>query len=434
MIRWFVIGRHLSPPVYTVASMDKYPIIRFGCDRTIRLEAAGNGFVREYGNPRQAALADCALGVREALASPLGYPSPGEFTTADDRIVLAVGTPLPRGEVIVSEVVRVLTESGVNAEGITVLQAAHDPHDDICGLLSEDLRQKIRVLRHDPADRESLAYLATTEAGESIVFNRILTDADLVLPIGCTQDSAASGYFGVNSPLFPAFSDEDTQLRFRRTDREGKKKRQLNREADEVGWLLGVSFTIQVVPGSGDEILHVVAGEIGRVRSTAKRLFAEAWNQNATAAAKLVIATIEGGREQQTWHNLGRAIANAAALAEDDGAIAVFCELAEMPGAAVRELAQSLADGSQLLEKHKNPPPDALPAAQIAAALERNHIYLMSKLDDDLVEELEITPIAAPQELNRLITGTIERGESCIILSNAARAKVSLTDEIREFD
>ena len=81
-----------------------------------------------------------------------------------------------------------------------------------------------------------------------------------------------------------------------------------------------------------------------------------------------------------------------------------------------------------LREIGENPPQDALPAAQLAETLDRNHIYLMSKLDDSLLEDLDITPIASPVELNRLLARVAGRDETCILLSNAAQAKVTVAE------
>ena len=87
---------------------------------------------------------DCSLGVQDALAAPLGYPPLADITSEDDRIVLAVGTPLPRAAEIVAAVVQALTGSGVNPEGITVLQATNPEEGDVCRLIPDDVRQRIQ--------------------------------------------------------------------------------------------------------------------------------------------------------------------------------------------------------------------------------------------------------------------------------------------------
>jgi hypothetical protein len=63
----------------------------------------------------------------------------------------------------------------------------------------------------------------------------------------------------------------------------------------------------------------------------------------------------------------------------------------------------------------KERPVDALPAAQLAQALDRNKVYLLSRLDSSIVEDLDMIPIDAPEELSRLA----KQHPSCVLLSNA---------------
>ena len=70
-------------------------------------------------------------------------------------------------------------------------------------------------------------------------------------------------------------------------------------------------------------------------------------------------------------------------------------------------------------------PRDALPALQLARTLETSRVYLLSRLDPGLVEELEMVPIAGPEELVRLT----RRNDSCLILANAVHAMVRVENE-----
>ena len=74
----------------------------------------------------------------------------------------------------------------------------------------------------------------------------------------------------------------------------------------------------------------------------------------------------------------------------------------------------------------KERPVDALPATLLACALDRATVYLLSRLDPSLVEDLEIAPIAEPDELVRLAG----RHESCILLANAPHAMVTLDQDV----
>ena len=283
----------------------------------------------------------------------------------------------------------------------------------------EALAQRIATRTHDPTDLATMAYLAADANGEPIMLNRWLTDADVVLPIGCLQGAATTGYFGIHTPVFPAFSDEQTMARFRRLDAlgvNGPCKQDLVREVDQTAWLLGVNFTIQLVPAAGDGILHVLAGESDAVRRRSRQLYDDAWSWLVPRRASLVVAAIEGGRREQTWENLGRALEAASALVEDAGAIAVCCELAVSPGPGVQSMAAARSRKSALRRLSKERPADALSAAQLAQALDRDKVYLLSRLDPALVEELDMIPLANGNELKRLCL----QHRSCIMLCQRA--------------
>ena len=126
-----------------------------------------------------------------------------------------------------------------------------------------------------------MAYLAANESGEAILINRALHEADVVLPVGCLRADETAGYFGIHSSVFPAFSDAKTIQRFRgfgRLNGRGNRRRELTAEVDHVAWLLGVNFTIQVVPAAGDRVLHVLAGQSDSVRQRGRELYRAAWS------------------------------------------------------------------------------------------------------------------------------------------------------------
>ncbi len=289
------------------------------------------------------------------------------------------------------------------------------------------LAERITTVTHDPEDRGALAYLAANDEGEPIVLNRLLTDADVVLPIGCLQSEAASGYFGIHTGVFPAFSDQTTLARFRRLDAlgaEGPGKRHLQSEVDQAAWLLGVNFTVQVVPAAGERLLHVLAGQSDAVRRRGRQLYDDAWSWLVARRASLVVAAIEGGDVQQTWENFGRALEAAEALVEDGGAIAVCCDLAAAPGPGVRSIAAARSRRSAMKHIRKERPADALPAVQLARALDHDRVYLLSRLDPAMVEDLDMVPLAGGDELTRLA----RQHRSCILVANAPRAMVTVEE------
>jgi len=399
-------------------------VLRYGADSSVRLKVSDGALLTRCCPPRGVPLEDPGAEVARALAQPLGYPPLVRSTTPGDRVVLTLGPDVPRVAEIVAAVVRCLVYSGVDPDGVAVLQAGAAANDP-CRLIPDELGRRITLITHDPTRREELAYLAATRSGEPILLNRAIHDADLVLPIGCLQGRTTAGYHGVCGSFYPVFSDQRTALRYRRPvslDARGGKSRRLLEEVNEVGWLLGIALTIQVVPGAGDGILHVLAGEVHSVDDRGRRLYDEAWGCSVPRRASLVVAAIEGGCAQQTWQNFGRALAAAEVLTEDGGAIAVCCDLAAPLGPALQRLAGARSRREALARIDKDRPEDALPAAQLVRALDRGAVYLLSRLDESTVEELDVTHIAEARELARLV----QSHDSCILLANAPNAVVEL--------
>ena len=112
-------------------------------------------------------------------------------------------------------------------------------------------------------------------------------------------------------------------------------------------------------------------------------------------------------------------------LVEEDGAIAVCCDLAAAPGPALQRLIGAPSREEAVRQIRRDNPRDALPALQLARALETNRIYLLSRLDPGLVEDLEMIPIDGPEELVRLT----QRSDSCLVLANAVHAMVHVENE-----
>ncbi len=399
-------------------------ILRYGIDSSIRLELDRDKTSVDCGTPPGESLDELDTAVRTALENPLEYPPLAKCVTPGDEIVLAVDHGVPHAGELVAAVIGVLLEAGVGADGISVLSATEDSRTDPRDFLPEAVRDRIKLMTHDRTDSQQRAYLAATESGEPVVVNRALHDADLILPIGCLHDSASAGYFGIHTSLFPGFSDEDTQSRFRSAatlDSGRSNKRKLIEETEHVAWLLGINLTIQVVPSVDGSVLHVLAGQSEAVSREGRELYDLAWNYRPAQKASLVVATISGDASQQTWENLGRALAAATTLVEEGGAIAVCCDLADSLGPAMQRIMKSRSRDAALRRIRKERPDDTLPAVQLAAALDRGKVYLLSRLGNETVEELDMTPLTDGAELERLA----QQHKSCILLENAPYAVVS---------
>jgi nickel-dependent lactate racemase len=408
-------------------------ILRYGANSRVEFELPSTALVADCRTPRGAPVADLTVAASAALEQPLDFPPLRQSVVSGDRVAVALEPAVPQASLLVSAVVSHLLGAGIAAGDISIVHPGTDragADDALRRELPAAVRKSIEIVAHDPAHRDGLSYLAANRDGDPIYIDRRLVDADVVLPIGCIRLPSTPGYFGVNATLYPTFSDAATLDRYHAIDAEPStddtsRRRQ---EADEIAWLLGVLLTIQVVPATAGGVLHVVAGKTESVERRGEALSQSAWQFEIPRRAQLVVAAIEGGEDQQTWDNVGRAIAAAARVVADDGAIALCTDLATPPGPALACLARArdLADAERHIRRQHSA--DAGVAHALAAALERGRVYLLSRLDESVVEDLGMAPVGDSSDIARLI----QRHPSCILLGNAQFAQPTAAAETAE--
>lgn len=395
-------------------------VIRYGTDSTLDLDLDDEAQVRVCDAPRGTPLADVAAATREALGAPLGFPPLSQSAVPGDKAVLALEPGVPRTATLVAQSIAALLAAGLSPVDITVLSlAGSESADDPLAELPADIRTAIVHRQHVPCERDALSYLAATTDANPIYINRAIHDADLVVSIGTLRLPDSLGYHGIHSGLFPTFSDASTLARFRSPRAvELEEQEILRKQADEVGWLLGTRFTIQVVPGADGEVLRVLAGDLEAVLATGSRVCDEAWRFEVPYRVGLVVAAIGGDAAQQTWDNVGRALAAAARVLDEDGDVVICSRLEEQPGPGLDRIMGADDLFLALREIEQDKPHDSLPAAELARALERGKVYLISDLPDDRIEALGMIPIGADD-----VSGVVGRYDSSVVLANAQYAQ-----------
>jgi nickel-dependent lactate racemase len=360
--------------------------------------------------------ADVTMAVRAALAQPIDYPDLASATVPGDTVAIALQYATPQLLRVLEGTLEALDQAGVERSSLTILLAAEFTGD-------EALQQAIRKLAgedvacvvHDASVEEQLALLGITEANRTLRLNRVLCDADLVIPIGPARQDCH--YSGFSRPLFPEFSDEQTRNRFHApaSHETLKGHQKLAAEARECDWMLGVGLALQIVPGMEGSVAAVFCGTPSAAVEAAHAAYDEVWNARVTGRADLVIATIVGNETQQTWHNLSRALLAAEEIVAPGGAIAICSEIATRPGPSGKRLrdAADLGETEQKLKKDEHP--DSLAALQLCRSLQRGTVYLKSRLDPEIVERLGLAPITSNQEIDRLV----QAYQRCTVLEEA---------------
>ncbi len=401
--------------------------IPYGAASQLRFDLPPDAVLAAFATPCGEPIADLYGAAMAALAAPLEFPPLSQAAFPGDRVVVAVGADVPQAEVFLRAIVEVLTASGVTPESISVLHPQREDGattSDPRAALPVEHRLRVGLIEHTPEDGDRIALLGTSRGGRRFDLNRAVVDADLVVAVGCASGAATPQYFGIHGELYPGLASSTIQHRYRGpralVDGPHRDPRVL-REVREASRRLGIPFAVQVIPGEGDSVLGIFAGEIDTVSRRAASAYRDAWGFTATDEARLVVATINGGPQHQTWRNFGRAIAACRSNLAADGALVLCTELSEAPGTGIRALAETeeVPQAIRWIRRHR--PADVMPAMQLATLLEEHRVYLLSRLDDELVEDLGIIPVETEAEVARLA----QRSGRCVLLANAHRLDVS---------
>ncbi len=163
----------------------------------VRMSQVHDGFVRlsresatQNGSPVTAIDDDVAspLSPAEAtiaaLTQPIDFPPLSAGIVPGDRLAIALDAAVPCPAEIVRGAIKVLEKAGVEPDSISVVScdvAAIEMCRDVC---SGEEPNGVKFVVHDSDDDKDLCLVGLTKRGEPIVVNRVIFDADVVLPIG----------------------------------------------------------------------------------------------------------------------------------------------------------------------------------------------------------------------------------------------------------
>jgi nickel-dependent lactate racemase len=364
---------------------------------------------------------DPGAAMKEALAAPLEFPPLSAGIIPGDHVAIAVDGAVPSLAKVLRGAFDFLREAGVEASDISVV-AEDERTAELC---RDEIGAEtgVRIIAHSPGDENDLCLVGATRRGEALLINRTIFEADLVLPIGCARVGASNAY----DSLFPRFSTAAALDKYRTpaqrdsiAHRNGKRS-----EVDEAGWMVGVLMTVQVVPGTCESVAHVVAGEPQVVARRSEELCHEQWLLRSPQRVGLVVATVTGGTQSQTWANVGRALAAAEGVLTEEGAIAICSNLEEKPGHSLGRLMGTPDLDASARKVFHDHDADSFPAWYLARALQRGPVYFMSQLNSDVVEDLGVAPVESVDDLVRLAS----RHESFAVIDDAQHAVATVDDE-----
>ncbi len=358
---------------------------------------------------------DLKQAVSAALNAPIEFPPLRQCVFPDDRIAIVLDRFTPGGADIIAGVWTAFEQAGVAPADVTILQPADwhpgslpDPRSGLPPTVQRDMQWEV----HDPVGGSKVVYLAATTSGERVYLSHSLVDADTSITIGSVGFSPVLGYSGTSSIFYPGLSTTETFSRFQgegHAELGPDESRPVRQMIDEIAWLLGSQFSLQIVPTLGGQAASVIGGMNEPALRAAIKQLNKSWRITAERRYANVIVTVDEGASGTRWSHVAAAIDVARRLVQREGRIIVLSDLAAPPDMGVRMLADARSPKEILKRVREVAPPDMLEATQIAQALEWANVSLLSKLDVNTVESLFMLPLPNAGEAQRLLA-TLSEG------------------------
>ena len=359
--------------------------------------------------------------VKQALHEPVGYPALNRSITPDDRVAIAVGHGVPWAYQLVTGVVEYLIEHGIAAERISIVFPTQSDTDAFRSQNNNQLSDQISFESHISNDDDCLCFTGMMKHDRPLMLNRILHDADLLIPI-LAEQPANYLHAGPYDGLFPDFCDSKTQERITRVrsiagarTRGGDHLAERRREAREAGWMIGVPLLLRVIPGLDGKEPIVLAGEPIELEQAAKEQSQGTLAVDSDRLADLVVVSLGPDADQQTWESAARALQVADELIGNEGAIALWTDIDQPIGKSLGRLLDNDDFDRVAHDLSEDSGSEAWAAWQILQARERGSIFFRSQLNDEIVEELGLAPLHDLEELQRLV----DRRETVILVQEA---------------
>ena len=328
----------------------------------------------------------------DALLKPEDFPPLEAAIVPGDRVALAVDPNVPAVSQIVLGAIKAIGLTQSDAIDIVLGDEACDQTvtsvRDIAG-------EQVNVVVHQSSKRDSLRFVAPNASADPIYLNRYLVDADFVLPIAPARSSDGNRLRDVTN-VFPDFADSASRYRSL------SKARTSGRAAAGAAWQLGIHVMISVSARKDGSVLKVIASTPFGAQQAGKP---SSGVTNFPEPPALVIVSLDGDAQQQSWANAARALAVAAECIAIGGTIVVWTKMDTSPAGQLLSLASNQPRPSEPEQTD-----DGFPAwdgfAEAADTFQRigeeYRVMIHSQIDRETIESMGLGVIGSVDELSRL--------------------------------
>jgi nickel-dependent lactate racemase len=356
-------------------------------------------------------LANERQAITQSLRSPIESPPLLDLVKPTDKVVVITTDntrPCPDDRILPPLLAEL--ESKVPRENITIIVALglHPPLDkaELARKLGEDIVAGYNVFNHDVNDT---VYIGTTSRGTPVDINRRVIEADFRISTGFIEPHFFAGFSGGRKSIAPgvfsvrsAYHNHGYRMVEHPKARAGVTKgNPLHEDLVEQAQMAKLNFIVNVLLNKNREITHVVAGHPFKAHEKGCQIEKKIAGVEVPQRADITITTNSGAPLDLDLYQTCKGIDTASQVTRDGGVIIVASSCSAGIGPeAFRELHRSVGSPKEVIRKVKREEPVGVQwENQILARTQLKHdIYLVSSLDDAVVNDMMMTPVNTIEE------------------------------------
>ena len=356
-------------------------------------------------------LADEGQAITQSLRSPIESPPLRDLVKPTDKVVVIATDntrPCPDDRILPPLLAEL--ENKVPRENITIIVALglHPPLNktELAQKLGEDVVAGYNVFNHNVNDT---VYIGTTSRGTPVDINRRVIEADFRISTGFIEPHFFAGFSGGRKSIAPgvfsvrsAYHNHGYRMVEHPQARAGiLKGNPLHEDLVEQAQMARLNFIVNVLLNKDREITHVVAGHPFKAHEKGCQIEREIAGVEVPQRADITITTNSGAPLDLDLYQTCKGIDTASQVTRDGGIIIVASSCSAGIGPeAFLELHRSVDSPKEVIRKIKREEPIGVQwENQILARTQLKHdIYLVSSLDDSIVNDMMMTPVSTIEE------------------------------------
>lgn len=356
-------------------------------------------------------LVDERQAITQSLRSPIESPPLLDLVKPTDKVVVIATDntrPCPDDRILPPLLAEL--EGKVPRENITIIVALglHPSLNkaELARKLGKDIVANYNVFNHDVNDT---VYIGTTSRGTPVDINRRVIEADFRISTGFIEPHFFAGFSGGRKSIAPgvfsvrsAYHNHGYRMVEHPKARAGiTKGNPLHEDLVEQAQMAKLNFIVNVLLNKDREITHVVAGHPFKAHEKGCQIEKKIAGVEVPQRADITITTNSGAPLDLDLYQTCKGIDTASQVTRDGGIIIVASSCSAGIGPeAFLELHRSVDSPKEVIRKVKREEPIGVQwENQILARTQlKQDIYLVSSLDDAVVNDMMMTPVSTIEE------------------------------------